>query len=151
VNHLQLAQTLILAVGICAGALAKADESSPPQPQTQNGITYLDGGIGKQQVQAMRMEAKAGYNLQLVFATEKTGQYKANVNVTITDAKGVKLVDAGSVGPGFYAKLPVGHYKITAEANGTLQHKSFDVTEHNVVRYVLYWAAEPGELQADMR
>jgi hypothetical protein len=148
-THPKITPALLLAAAIFAAGVAKSDETTPPAPQTQNGITFLNGGIGKQQAQAMRDEAKTGYNLQLVFATEKTGQYKANVNVTITDAKGTKLVDAESVGPGFYAKLPVGQYKISAEANGTLQHKSIDVTEHNLVRYVLYWAAEPGQLAAD--
>ena len=149
-GHRKLAHAVILAVSICAGGIAKSDESTPPEPQSQNGITYLVGGIGEQQVQSMRAEAKKGYNLQLVFATEKSGQYKADVNVTIADAKGEKLVDVVSVGPGFYAKLPVGHYKISVEAKGTQQSRSIEVTDHNLIRYVLYWAAEPGELAADM-
>ena len=150
-NHRQLAHAVILAVSICAGGVARSDESTPPEPQSQNGITYLNGGIGQQQVTAMRTEAKKGYNLQLVFATEKSGQYQADVNVTISDAKGEKLVDVASVGPGFYAKLPVGHYKVSAESKGMQQSKSIEVTDHNLNRYVLYWAAEPGELAADMR
>lgn len=150
-NHRKLAYVPLLAAGLLAGALASADESTPPEPSVQNGITYLSGGIGDDQVQAMRAESKSGYNLQLVFATVKTGQYKANVNVSIADAKGVKLVDASSVGPGFYAKLPKGHYTIVAEAQGKQQTKSVDVTDHNLVRYVMYWAAEPGETSADMR
>lgn len=149
-NKRKLAPALLVAFGVCASGIARSDESTPPQPQVQNGITYLTGGIGQGQVQAMRTESKNGYNLQLVFATEKTGQYKANVNLTITDAKGTKLVDATSVGPGFYAKLPAGHYRISAEAQGAQQNKSFDVTENHVVRYVLYWAAEPGELAEDL-
>jgi len=148
-NHRKPVQALLIAISIGAGGIAKGDESTPPEPQTQNGITFLNGGIGEQQVEAMRLEAKNGYNLQLVFATKKSGQYKANVNVTITNAKGEKLVGADSVGPGFYAKLPAGRYKISAEANGTVQNKSIDVTDHSLNRYVLYWAAEPGEMAAD--
>jgi len=145
------AQALLLAFGVCAGSVALADETIAPEPQVQNGITYLTGGIGEDQAQAMRAESKKGYNLQLVFATEKSGQYQANVSVTITDAKGEKLIDLASVGPGFYAKLPAGHYKVVAENHGTQQHKSIAVTENNLTRYVLYWAAEPGELKSDMR
>lgn len=150
-NYRTLAPALFIATGILSAGIARSDESTPPQPQTQNGITFVYGGVGKQQEDQMRVESRTGYNLQLVFATEKSGQYKANVDVTVLDAKGEKLVAVKSVGPGFYAKLPAGHYKVLAEANGTQQHKSFVVTEHNLVRYVLYWAAEPGELESDMR
>jgi hypothetical protein len=98
-------------------------------------------------VQAIRAEAKEGYKLQLVFATQKSGEYVANVKVMISDAKGETLIDVVSDGPGFYAKLPVGHYKISAENRGTLQGRSIDVTGHNINRYVLYWSAEPGQDQ----
>jgi len=148
-NPLKPSFALILVCGILAAGIARGDETTPPQAIVQNGITYLSGGIGEDQVQAMRAESKNGYNLQLVFATVKTGQYKANVNVTIANEKGVKLVDAVAVGPGFYAKLPNGHYRIVAEAQGTQQSKTIYVTGNNLTRYVLYWAAEPGEMSAD--
>jgi hypothetical protein len=147
VRHAKCARGFVLVLCINAAGVAVADESNPPQPKMQNGITYLTGGIGQDQVQAMRAEAREGYNLQLVFATQTSGEYVANVKVTISDAKGETLIDAVSDGPGFYAKLPVGHYKISAENRGTLQNRSIDVTGRNINRYVLYWSAEPGQDQ----
>ena len=146
-SHAKCARDFVLVLGIAAAGLVLADESTPLQPRVQNGITYLTGGIGQDQVQEMRADARQGYNLQLVFATQESGEYVANVKVTISDAKGQALIDAVSDGPGFYAKLPVGHYQISAENRGTLQSRSIDVTGHNINRYVLYWAAEPGQDQ----
>jgi hypothetical protein len=146
-SYCKLLRTMFLAVSVVATSVALADESTPPEPKTQNGIAYLTGGIGQDEVRAMRAEAKDGYNLQLVFATEKSGQYQANVKVSISDAKGKKLIDAISEGPGFYAKLPVGRYRINAEAKGTQQSRSIEVTGHNLNRFVLYWPAEAGQLE----
>jgi len=94
-------------------------------------------------MQAIR-EMKDDYNMQLVFAMEKTGAYLADITVTIEDSKGETLVEAVSVGPGFYATLPAGRYKITADNNGTKQVKSINVTGRNLNRLVLYWTPEPG-------
>jgi hypothetical protein len=146
-SHAKCARVFVLVLGIAAAAVAVANESTPLRPKMQNGITYLTGGIGQDQVQEMRADAREGYNLQLVFATQKSGEYLANVKVMISDSKGETLIDAVSDGPGFYAKLPVGHYKISAENRGTLQGRSIDVTGHNINRYVLYWSAEPGQDQ----
>ena len=141
------ARVFVLFLGIAAAGVAVANESTRPQPKMQNGITYLTGGIGQDQVQEMRADAREGYNLQLVFATQKSGEYVANVRVMISDAKGETLIDAVSDGPGFYAKLPAGHYKISAENRGELQGVSIDVTGHNINRHVLYWSPEPGQDQ----
>jgi hypothetical protein len=146
-SHAKCARVFVLVLGIAAGGVAVAGESTPLQPKMQNGITYLTGGIGQDQVQEMRADAREGYNLQLVFATQKSGEYVANVRVMISDAKGETLIDAVSDGPGFYAKLPAGHYKISAENRGKLQVVSIDVTGHNINRHVLYWSAEPGQDQ----
>ncbi len=64
--------------------------------------------------------------------------------MTIGDSKGKTLVEAVSDGPGFYATLPAGRYKITADNNGTKQVKPINVTGRNLNRLVLYWTPEPG-------
>ena len=144
-SHVKCARVCVLVLGIAAAGVGVADESTPLQPKMQNGITYLTGGIGQDQVQEMRADAREGYKLQLVFATQKSGEYLADVKVTISDGKGETLIDVVSDGPGFYAKLPVGHYKISAENRGAVQVRSIDVTGRNINRHVLYWSAEPGQ------
>ena len=86
-------------------------------PTTENGITYVSGGIGEGQAQAM-MGMRKDYNLQLTFAMKGTGEYLADVKVNIQDAKGKEILETVSSGPLFYAKLPQGRYKVTAEFNG---------------------------------
>ena len=53
--------------------------------------------------------------------------------MTIGDSKGQTLVEAVSDGPGFYATLPVGRYKITADNNGTKQVKSINVNARSLL------------------
>ena len=83
-------------------------------------------------MQAIR-EMKDDYNMQLDFAMEKTGAYLADIKVTIEDSKGKTRVEAVSVGPGFYATLPAGRYKITADNNGTKQVKSINVNARSLL------------------
>lgn len=88
-----------------------------PTQQQQNGISYLNGGVGVEEQNAMRA-FRADYNLQLVYATQKTGAFRSDVQTTIADAKGNQLLSVANTGPLFYAKLPAGTYRISAAAEG---------------------------------
>jgi hypothetical protein len=61
---------------------------------------------------------RADNNLQLTFATQKTGAYRSDVQIDIADAKGSALLSVANAGPMFYAKLPPGTYRINASAEG---------------------------------
>jgi hypothetical protein len=61
---------------------------SAPAAQTQNGITFVTGGIGKPEAAAMK--AAAGhYDLMITFA-DRSGDYVADVDVKIQDAKEIR-------------------------------------------------------------
>jgi hypothetical protein len=106
-----LTATIVLAAG---GALA---QNAGPTPHQQNGITYVNGGVGQEEQSAMRAQ-RADYNLQLTFATNKTGAYRSDVQLDIMDAKGANLLSVPNTGPMFFAKLPAGTYRISAAAEG---------------------------------
>jgi hypothetical protein len=102
---------LALAVCLTSPALLAA------QPKEQNGISYINGGVGQDEQNAMRA-LKADYNLQLTFATKQTGAYRSDVQLDIADTKGGSVLSVANAGPMFFAKLPAGTYRISAAAEG---------------------------------
>lgn len=108
------AAAALLAACLAPAAFAQAPG---PQPHDQNGITYLNGGVGSEE-QTMMRSVRADYNLQLTFATNSSGAYRSDVQVDIVDAKGNVLVSRPNAGPMFFAKLPAGTYRLTAAAEG---------------------------------
>jgi hypothetical protein len=103
---------MILAVGLTSPATLAA-----PTPQQQNGIAFINGGVGLEEQAAMKAQ-RADYNLLLTFATQQSGAYRSDVQLDIMDAKGNNLVTAANTGPMFFAKLPPGTYRISAAAEG---------------------------------
>ena len=106
-----------LAALILAACLTPAAVLAAPTPKQQNGITYVNGGVGEEEQAAMKAQ-RADYNLLLTFATKQSGAYRSDVQLDITDAKGANLVTAANSGPMFFAKLPPGTYRISAAAEG---------------------------------
>ncbi|MCA1602291.1 MAG: hypothetical protein LC776_11825 [Acidobacteria bacterium] len=80
---------LALSLGPVGVVLATHPEMSAVQ--TQNGIDYVTGGIGKGQSEAMKA-AGQDYDLTLTFATEG-GRYLADIEVRIEDMNGNTLLN----------------------------------------------------------
>jgi hypothetical protein len=106
-----------LAAIILAACLTPAAVLAAPTPKQQNGITYINGGVGEEEQAAMKAQ-RTDYNLLLTFATKQSGAYRSDVQLDIMDAKGASLVTAANTGPMFFAKLPPGTYRISAAAEG---------------------------------
>lgn len=123
--------TLMLLVG----AMCYANTGlAQPQPKTQNGMTYLSAGVGLDE----RSEMKAvmhNYNLVMTFA-EKSGAYLADVKVSVRALNGKKGFSTVSDGPFFYAALPPGKYRVSAEYAGKAQTKVFKLGR---AQAVFYW------------
>lgn len=122
---------MALAVCVMSPAIAAA------QPKEQNGVTYINGGVGTDEQNAMKA-LKADYNLRLTFATKQTGAYRSDVQLDIADAKGAGVLSVANTGPMFFAKLPPGTYKISAAAEGKTFKRTLKVG--NAPReMVLHW------------
>ena len=106
-----------LAAVILTACLTPAAVLAAQTPQQQNGITYINGGVGAEEQAAMKAQ-RADYNLLLTFATKQSGAYRSDVQLDIMDAKGASLVTAANTGPMFFAKLPPGTYRVSAAAEG---------------------------------
>jgi tripartite-type tricarboxylate transporter receptor subunit TctC len=114
--HMQRALANAALALALAASLAPA-ASFAAQPKEQNGVTYINGGVGTDEQNAMQA-LKADYNLRLTFATKQTGAYRSDVQLDIADAKGAGVLSVANTGPMFFAKLPPGTYRISAAAEG---------------------------------
>jgi hypothetical protein len=128
---------LSLAVALPATA-ATMNTDLLPTPKTENGITFLSGGIGKTEASAMKNEARH-YPLSMVFSATKTNEYLADVLVTLKNEAGKKLLSAVSDGPIMLVKLPAGEYKVAAEINGKTLHRTVRVSGKGDRRLEFHW------------
>jgi hypothetical protein len=119
---------------------ARAEAQVTLEPHTQNGVTYLSGGIGPEEVSAIKA-AQGEYNLRLLFAVQGSGQYLADVQVKLLDQKGNTVLDATSDGPYFLARLKPGSYRLVAESAGKPITRSVEVPSSGAAALSLYWPA----------
>ena len=127
--------TLGLGIAVSAGA----QDAVTLTPKTQNGTTFVSGGVGKDEAELADAISRYGYNVQLVFA-EQTGAFLADVGLHITDATGRTVLDTVSEGPMFLAKLPPGQYRVAAQANGAVRTATLDASR-GAKRTTLVWPA----------
>lgn len=131
------------AMTLFAGALALAAAfpvlaATLPQPKTEHGITYLSGGIGRDESAAMKAEAK-NYPLSLVFSAGKEGEYVADVPVTIKDRAGKVVLDTVSSGPIILLKLPAGKYRVVALRQGKALQRTVVVKAKSERQVSFHW------------
>jgi hypothetical protein len=105
---------------------ARADDSDLPQVKTQGEVSYLSGGIGKDETAAIKA-ATSRYALTLLFATTGGGgrdAFLASVPVKIADAAGKVVLDAVTDGPYLLVNLAPGKYQISASLDGVERKSS---------------------------
>ena len=134
-----------LPFALCALPVAWAQsENYLPKEQHAKAVTWISGGIGKAQADAMREVAK-GYNLRLVFAEaqETYTAFVADVTVKISDAKGGTVLQIRS-GPLLFLKLPAGRYSVNAKLAGLTITKSVRVRDKVPKEITLIWPETVG-------
>lgn len=129
--------SVVTLLGVALIAFPAAAQEGMPEVMTMDGVSYTSGGVGEMERSAMMQHARE-YNLRLTFAA-RSGEYLADVNVSIRDAKGRTVLDAVSDGPWFYAKLAPGKYKVVAEANGQPVTRSVSVGKGKSAAAVMFW------------
>lgn len=118
------------------GSTAAANET--PEPATQNGIAYVTGGVGQDEVDALRAAASK-YNLRMMFAS-RSGEYLSDVDVTIRAAAAQPVLTVRTRGPFLYARLPAGQYRIDARYGSAEQRRSVRVPARGGVHVEFRWA-----------
>jgi hypothetical protein len=115
---------LVALLGL-SSAMAQAAAIDPAgvevKPEQQNGITFLNGGIGKDEADAIR--ATKGYNFKMTFATGPGNAFVSDVDVGISTRDGKQVLALNEAGPLVYVKLPTGDYDVTASSGGQTQRR----------------------------
>jgi hypothetical protein len=119
-----------------SGALSAAD--GLPPVQTFGGVSYLSGGIGSDESDAIKA-AEKDFTLSLLFAQSKRGEYLSDVKVGIKDKAGKTVLEAVADGPMLLARLPSGEYKVSAESEGRAQVKTVRVADKGVTHASFVW------------
>jgi hypothetical protein len=119
---------LLGVVVISFAAAAHADEGTLPAERSQGSVTYLSGGIGKDESDAMK-QAASRYSLAIEMASPAgpRAEYVADVKIDIRDQRGATVLNTISDGPILLANLPPGRYTVNATKNGTSQHRDIVV------------------------
>lgn len=108
---------------------------------TVGDISYVSGGVGASEQEALE-QVKSKYNLWLSFAVSGSGAFLAEVPVTIADKSGQAVLEAVSAGPYFYAQIPVGNYRISAQRENQVETHSVSVPATGGVSVDFRWATE---------
>lgn len=122
------------------GSVVAADMTALPEAQTQNGITYLSGGIGLDESTAMKAAAR-DYTLMLTCSVQPTGKYLSNVKVNIADKSGSPVLETVTNGPMLLVQLAPGQYRISAESDGVIVNRTVDIGSAHPTRVNLSWPA----------
>ncbi|HUI17708.1 MAG TPA: carboxypeptidase-like regulatory domain-containing protein [Alphaproteobacteria bacterium] len=132
INKTAVAVLALALLGITAHA------QQPMQPQTQNGIAFVSGGISIEERQAMQA-MEGSYNLRLLFVAEPSGEYLWGVKVELMDGSGKTLLKAVSDGPYFLAKLSPGRYTVIAADEKRAIKKSVEIAPGKAVSERFSW------------
>lgn len=129
--------TVIVVLSLLLAIVARGEHA--PFVQTQNGVSYVSGGVGSDEVQAIKAMGEH-FNLQ-VSMTTLAGAYMGGGNVTILDAQGHTLLSTEAVGPLFYAQLKPGTYTVKVSGNGKdmQQMATLGVAGHQALTFT--WSA----------
>lgn len=107
-----------------------------PSPAVRNGVTYVTGGIGEDEVQAFH-EAAAKYNMRITLAS-KTGHYLSDVDVKIVSGQ-QEVLAVRTEGPFLFASVPPGRYEVVARERHLTEKKQVVVPSHGGVDVRFYW------------
>lgn len=140
---------MMLSLSFAAWAQPDAQPETQPapaavsvQPETENGVTYLCGGVGLDESAYMKQAAK-DYDLMATFAAQD-GSYVADVNVDISDRGGKLILRTTCPGPILLVRFPhAGSYRIRAEIGGYIQTKTAQVQAKRGTRALVFvWPAD---------
>jgi hypothetical protein len=107
--------------------------------RTSEGHRYVTGGIGTDEVEALRQEAPA-FSLQLITAA-RTGAYLAGTHVRITGPGNNVVLDTTLDAPWLLVDLPGGRYTVRATHSGTTVEQRLTIAPGHPQRVVLHFDA----------
>ena len=125
---------LLATCALNAGASALAQTS--PEPVERNGVAYITGGIGQDEVTAFR-DVAPRYNLRITFAS-KAGHYLPDVDVTLSSGKSA-ILDVHTNGTFLFVRVPPGRYTVSARDRAVQEVRRVVVPARGGVDVRFYW------------
>ncbi|SMP71561.1 carboxypeptidase regulatory-like domain-containing protein [Noviherbaspirillum suwonense] len=141
---------LLLAGIVFSPAAMAQTPDAPVQPRTENGLRYLCGGVGLDESEYMKSQAKT-HGLLMTFATTD-GSYLANVHVDVADNRGKPLLSVDCDAPMLLVDLPRGdRYRILAQTGGASLSRTASVKAGGGSRLVFVWPMQGGQSEKPTR
>lgn len=132
---MRILMSMALVLGCACCAIAK---SADVNQAVQSGACEGGSGVGLDERESMAVE-RPDHNLLLTFATKGTGEYQADVAVTVSDKAGKPVASFTSPGPICYLNLEPGRYRISATVHGDTLSKTADVRGRGAHELYFYW------------
>ncbi|EMN1931312.1 carboxypeptidase regulatory-like domain-containing protein [Burkholderia ambifaria] len=140
-NVSRIAAAAALAAGLAGaapGAYAQSEASDGlPAASQQGDVSYVSGGIGKDQSTAFE-RSEAAWPLALRF-TGQGGEFLADVHVRIVDAKGTEVLKTDARGPYMLVKVPPGRYTVHASYQGSDESRAVTVGAKGGAKAAFRW------------
>jgi hypothetical protein len=136
-----------LAAGLALSSAVAAAQL--PSVMAADGPRFWNGGIGEEEVLAMRGQAYA-FPLRLVFSDGPRNEFTANVPVVIYDERGNAVFALPDAGPMLYVTLPEGRYTVTAQVDGIAKTQRVTVAGGQGRDVVFHWNSDAESLPRGM-
>ena len=115
--------------GLLFASNLPAQTLQPLREHAQGAVSYVTGGIGTDEAQAMRAAA-ADYPLTLELAAAGGGprdEFISGAQVSIRDSRGAAVLETLTDGPFLLARVPAGSYVVDVDWNGIHKTKTVEV------------------------
>lgn len=127
-----LVRNFTLACALACSAFGAAMAADQPQ--------FVTGGVGLEE-RGQLLASRPDYNVRMTFATRGSGEYRSDVQVEISDARGNVNVNAHDAGPLMFVNLEPGRYRVTATAaDGQVQRREVQVQPGRTKDLFFYWS-----------
>jgi hypothetical protein len=124
---------------LIAALFVSAASAALIEGKTNAGHRYLAGGIGTEEVDAMRAQAP-DYSLHLITAA-KTGAYVAGAHIRIVGPGNDIVLDTTIDAPWLLVALPAGRYTVRATHSGDTVERRMNIAPGKAERVVLHFDA----------
>jgi len=131
-----IASILFIFLGLLTNAYAQL-----PQTKTQGTVSFITGGIGSDQSNAMYAAAKKWSVLIEMSQIDGSGRgvWIAGINVRILDSKQKTVLETVSDGPLMLLNAPAGQYEIEATYQSKVLKRSLTIKDKENQRVALFW------------
>lgn len=129
-----LSIALVMALSTVTACLA--DEIAIQQDA--QGVSYVTGGIGSEEVEALEAFKKQ-FNLYFLFSEGRIGRLVDDVNISIIDGKKQTVFSLEHAAPRLLLSLPAGKYTAVASYQGNTQRYTFNLSAKKSQRVILNW------------